>query len=138
MNISFGILNSALNSGKINIIRNSNLKKALSNWNGALEDYQEEELVHWEIARNHTDRYGQAITPLPILKEGAKPSHIFHNEEEVDLYLREAFKDLRYQNSLIENYNKLHSTVQGAKELDKSFKALITLLGEEILEQQQE
>lgn len=136
LNISFGILNSVLNSGKINIIRNSHLKKALSNWNGALEDYLEEEYVHWEIARNHTDRYGSTILPYPLMKDGEKPNFLFYDEKELDQYFREAFQDLRYKNSLIENYNNLHATVQDGKKLDKAFNALIILLDKEILKQQ--
>lgn len=136
LNISFGVLNAVFNSGKINIIRNNELKKALSNWNGTFEDYLEEELIHREFIRNNLNGNGTYLTPYPILKDRERPNFLFHKNAEVEQYYQEAFQDMRFQNVLIFNYNALYETVQEGEKLNSTFKQLITLLEEEIARQQ--
>ena len=53
LNASFGILESLINSGKIEIIQNDSLKNLLSNWKAVFEEFEEEELVHWELNRHY-------------------------------------------------------------------------------------
>ncbi|GAB5550963.1 MAG: hypothetical protein Sapg2KO_05540 [Saprospiraceae bacterium] len=132
LNISFGILNAILNSGKINIIRNSELKKALANWNGTFDAYSEEELIHREFIRNKLNGNEPYITPYPILRNGERPKYIFHESIEVEQYYQKAFQDMRFQNVLKYNYNMLYETVQEGEELNSAFKELMTLLEEEI------
>ena len=131
LNISFGILNSLISSGKIEIIRNDSLKSSLSNWDSILEEFEEEEQVHWEINRHYFQHY-----PLPnpffVGAYRSQPSWLFHTDAERIELFKEAFKDINYQNLMINNYMALRSTLEDAEPLAKGFQVIIGLLEEEI------
>ena len=131
-NPSFGMLNSLLHSGNIDHLENDSLKVALTNWEGILEDFMEDERIHLDFTR---DRLSTYPVPRPLLEiEGTKrtPHFLFQDEEELDQLFQQAFRDINFQNLMIENLYWLNSTIEESAPLHESFNLILRHLDTEI------
>ena len=101
LNVSFGTLNSLINSGKVENLKNDSLKSLLTNWGGLLEDFQEEESFHWKLSKDHLD--SSPLSPQPFFEvTDTKPQWLFHSEKQLDSMMSIAFQDPNYQNMMVE------------------------------------
>ncbi|MEZ4897300.1 MAG: DUF6090 family protein [Saprospiraceae bacterium] len=131
-NPSFGTLNSLLHSGNIDNLENDSLKIALTHWEGLLDDFLEDERIHLDFTRNRLSTYP---VPRPLLEiDGNKrtPHYLFQDNQELDRLFQQAFKDINFQNLLVENLFWLNSTIEESRPLLESYDLIIRQLETEI------
>lgn len=133
LNVSFGILESLINSGKIEIFQNDSLKSLLTNWKAVFEEFEEEESVHWEMNRHYFNKYPKLPSPFFEGYFDGRPKWLFHDLKERQALYQAAFQDIIYQNQMIDNYMALQSTLADAVPVGEGFDQIIALLEQEIL-----
>jgi len=133
LHVSFGILESLISSGKIELIRNDSLKILLANWKAVFQEFEEEETFHWETNRHYFSQYPKLPVPFSESTDGTRPQWLFHDlAEREDLY-KAAFQDINYQNLMLNNYMYLQNTLYDAIPVGEDFAQIIALLEQEIL-----
>ena len=135
LNLTFGSLNTILSTGKIDRIKNDSLKSLLTSWNDFMEEYTEDEKMHWEFNRNIFQTYEVGIITIPWLGELSKGNgfqFIFREEEERLKNWEKILKDIKYQNLMIIQHNYLVNNQLEGEQLRQKFNQVIALLDSEL------
>ena len=130
-NPSNGVLNTLINTGRIDNIENDSLKYLLTEWKDKILDYQEEEQSHIQFNMQTFIPYELSLIPRPYYDNG-KISMPFHEEKEIGQFFKGAIIDLKYLNLVLMNESFLNSTIQESKFIEKLFDAIRHLLDKEI------
>jgi hypothetical protein len=130
-NPSNGVLNTLINTGQIDNIKNDSLKYLLTSWKDVIVDYQEEEQSHINFYSEIYIPYESTIIPYPYFKNG-KAELPFHEEDQIESLYRASIKDLKYQNLILMNERNLNATVEEAMFVNSVFLRIVELIEKEI------
>ena len=127
-NPSTGIYNSVINSGKIDLISNDSLKKAISKFNNYLVDFAEEE----EGANNYGTNF-----MTPYMRSQLNYRFPFRNrtKEQLDYdnkYYREVIKQDKTRNELIFYSSYLLITLKEGQELRRQIFMIMNMLDDQL------
>ena len=124
------VLNSLLNTGNIEYIKNDSLKYLLHDWNRVIYGFDEHAITYKDIVYELYN-YEKLKQPIRMLKNG-NWSYIKSSNLKIQEY-REAFiDDFRYHNLLINCVNGLDIQIRSGDGLKKEFDQIRYLLNKEI------
>lgn len=123
-NPSGGTISTIISTGNIDLIRDDELKYALSQWQDVLLDYQEEET-------SHLTWYIQIMEPflnqhLPKKYKGdGNEDYLFHTEAELETLYNQAFNDMEFQNLYLSNERYLDRAVNEVKPVSQNINVIL-------------
>ena len=119
-----GALESLMSAGQLNLILNTELRVRLAGWSGLVKDYKEdEEELDYLIYRDLVPTV-YAINPLPNVEDAAPG--FFQSQ------WQEAFKDVRFMNSIGNVSYWIESSIEEASLLGGEIDQIVTLIKIEI------
>ena len=124
---AMGMVNSIMNSDKIDKLENDSLRYLLSNWKFLLEDYQEEEESLYRYLFNVLKPYEASLFPY-------FPKHYDSHIEslEIDEYYRKAFMNMKYQNHIMQIHNEVRAQIREGKLVSNDLNQIIRMLKKEL------
>lgn len=123
-------LHSILNTGKIDKIKNPQLKSALTGWNGTYAHFDELQTMHTQFSKNEFRPYERQILKTKYSDVGN--SYSFQNETAINQSIRAALSDRYYQNLLLSNYSLLKLKLVPSKQVLEEMNRIISLLDQEL------
>lgn len=122
---SFGVINSAISSGSINLIRSDSLKYMLTDWPDEVRDFVDYEEKAYVGHRLFNDYFDDKFP-----KNGNK----YHNYNQKDLERRykTIIKDVEYINRFLLIHNHLYAGVQIGNDLIKYLDEMTSLINHEL------
>jgi len=119
-----GALESLMSAGQLNLILNTELRMRIAGWSGLVKDYKEdEEELDYLIYRDLVPIV-YAINPLPNVEDAAPG--FFQSQ------WQEAFKDVRFMNSIGNVSYWIESSIEEASLLGGEIDQIVTLIKIEI------
>ena len=128
-NPSMGMINSIMNSEKLDKLENDSLRLWLSNWNDIIGDFNDEVKEQQEFISKIIYPYEAALIPLTFEGKGSG----FRDEKSISLYSN-ATQDFKYQNLLVKNYHLLFVQLEESKEVVNAFDQILRLINKELEE----
>ena len=125
-------LSSLLSSGKIENIRNDSLKNLLLSWPNVLLRYNMFEDMQANFVLDHLAPLELELVPYSRRETLEYLASELRINSYPDQLLIEAFKDMAYQNALINNYHLLNKQIESAEVVNANFDLILELLSEEI------
>ncbi len=123
-NPSGGIINTIISTGNIDLIRDEELKFALSQWQDVLLDYQEEETAHQTWYIQIMEPYLNQHLPKKYKGDGNE-DYLFHTEAELEALYNQAFNDMEFQNLYISNERYLDRTVNAVTPVSENIDVIL-------------
>ena len=126
-NPSMGMINSIMNSEKLDKLENDSLRLWLSNWSDIIQDFNDEVKEQQEFISNIIYPYEASLMPLTY--EGMGTS--FSDEESI-AYYRSANQDMKYINLLVKNYQLINVQLDESREVVNAFDQILRLIESEL------
>tara|TARA_B100000497_G_C7678143_1_gene409969 strand:- start:478 stop:1212 length:735 start_codon:yes stop_codon:yes gene_type:complete len=124
---SMGMVNSIMNSDKIDKLENDSLRVLLSNWKFLLQDFKEEEESLYQYIFNVLKPYEASLFPYSMRKYDSSFTIL-----EIDDYRRNAFMDMKYQNHIIQIHSEVRGQVREGEKVSNDINQIIRLLKKEL------
>jgi hypothetical protein len=121
--VSNGILDDILNSGRLHIISSDTLREKLANWPSALEDVKEDERWTVEIRNNQI---------LPFLQQYYSIHHYSGIDSGFDWGYKEVFKMKEFENLVDQHRNLNYANERNYRDLKAYIAEIITLCSIEL------
>jgi len=124
---AMGMVNSIMNSDKIDKLENDSLRVLLSNWKFLLQDFKEEEESLYQYLFNVLKPYEASLFPY-------WPTHYDSNIDSVaiDKYYRNAFMNMKYQNHIIQIHSEVRGQLREGEQVSNDINKIIILLKNEL------
>lgn len=131
------ILNSLLNTGKLDHLKNDSLKLILASWNDIVEDYIEQQNIYNQIDIPHLFEYENKNVPLKIMTGDytlASTNETYLRTTGINELRENIVDDLLYHNQLTNCVNRLYIQVMSAQEVIQISEQIQQMLKSEVKE----